>query len=139
MGFISRIGKEFKEKEMFKIFFRSLVRSILKFAWIVWSPTTQWNCEMNEKNENKCLRLLYLKYFWHLNHPTWQVRYKNAMYIWFCTITEDMKISSIVLLAWVDDPVPLSKVSWCVPAYDRRASNLMFPGRPTVAHSNYVL
>lgn len=42
---------------------KSLVRSRLEFAWIVWPPTTQLSCEMMEKIQKTYLQLLYYTIF----------------------------------------------------------------------------
>lgn len=63
MGFIFRVGKFFKKLESFTHLYKTLCRSILEYAAVVWSPIYKIHNEAIERVQRKFTRYLQYKLF----------------------------------------------------------------------------
>lgn len=143
LGFILRVGKQFREIETLKALFMSLVRSRLEFASIVWSPSMQLYCQIIERVQKRFLRALYFKSFAPFNFPIWNIRYEEMLNIFNVErLSKRRKLAQLyylhgVMTGAVDDTITLSRINWCVPMYGGRAGRLLYANRArTAAHAN---
>jgi hypothetical protein len=146
LGFILRISKLFSDFFTVKLLYKSLVRSKLEFASIIWSPYTLLHINIIEKVQKRFLRYLYYKSFGPLQFPIWLVRYKEMLEMFeFESLGDRRKVARLcylrdVLSGIVDDPLTLSSVSWHVPTRGGRASRPFYPLLArTCAHANSFL
>lgn len=59
LGFVMRIGKEFRNKECLKFLYSALVRSGLEFASVIWRPHARSRIDQIEKVQKKFTRFLH--------------------------------------------------------------------------------
>lgn len=58
LGFIARITKDFKNPSSFLLLYFSMIRSILEYNSIIWSPFYDIHINRIERVQNNCLRML---------------------------------------------------------------------------------
>lgn len=126
LGFISRICRSFTDPYCFRSLYYSLVRSILEFSSIVWSPS--YSCWVNriEAVQRRFIRIALKHLPWQnpLNLPPYEDRCKliDVTPLYRRRRQAGILFTAKVLLNEVDCPSILKLMSFNVPARRLRSS-----------------
>jgi hypothetical protein len=69
LGFIKRIGREFRDVHALKILYNSLVRSTLEYASIIWNPYYRNHSSRIERIQRRFVRFALRNFRWNVNSP----------------------------------------------------------------------
>jgi hypothetical protein len=117
LGYILRIGKDFREVDTFVLLFTSLVRPILEYNSVLWSPYYDVHVRNIERVQNKLLRFINYR----LGIPINEINYPEIRNM--CglqTLSERRSISDMVFLyklinGLIDSPQILQMVNLHIP------------------------
>lgn len=132
LGFVSRTCRLFQDPNTFLTLYKTLVRSKLEFASIVWSPYSALQIKMIERVQKRFLRILYFKVFGIRIYPVWTISYEELLNMFnFHRLEVRRKVASLcflkgVITGSVDDAELLESVPWHVPRRGGRASRLLY-------------
>lgn len=128
IGFIRRQSNEFSDPYTLKTLYVSLVRSILEYASVVWSPNYQMHINRIESVQKVFTRFALRKLNWQSDLPPYEVRCKL---IDIQKLSVRRKILSImftrdILSGDIDSPDLLALVGLYAPSRIIRTRDMLF-------------
>ena len=129
LGFIFKIGKDFKDPHCMKALYCSLVRPILEYASLVWFPhTVSWSLRI-ERVQKRFIRLALRNLPWRdpLNLPPYPDR---CLLLGLDTLQRRRRIQQALLIAKlingeIDAPELLAQICFRIPSRALRNTNLL--------------
>lgn len=138
LGFILRVGKDFRRPSTYKILFNSYVRSRLEFASSVWNPLYKIHGDRIERVQKKFVRAIeYRTGNKYIDYTTAMKRH-NILPLSLCRERTDVIILYKVINNIIDAPELLKSVSFRVPRRCERAcrkKNLFYIPRSRTAYA----
>lgn len=128
LGFIKRYSSEFKDPKSFKALYSALVRSILEFSSIIWSPYTNLDCESIERVQNRFLRYVAFKINFPLEPHNYGPIRINLDLPTLCSRREAADVAFIYNLinGLINSPCLLNLIMFNVPNHHFRSPSLFY-------------
>lgn len=139
LGFVIRVCKDFNDPFCLKSLYCSLVRPIIEFACVVWSPRQQDRTDRLESIQRKLTKHLFYRLPWssHASCPAYRTR---CLLFGLESLQHRRMTAQCIFLhktisGSIDAPFILSKVNFLAPGRQLRPRQFLRPEFRTTMHS----